>query len=80
MIKVFSSGDITKAVLVRDGLAERGIEADILNPNPADHTITGQGDPAVWITNDEDFDSARAVIEKLTATLCSPSAIVGPNG
>lgn len=71
MKRVFSSIEISEAVLVRDALLRQNIEATIENQY-AGTVIPAFRPPAeVWIGNDADFQSAREIVKATIARLDS---------
>ncbi len=74
MKKIFSSTEVSEAMLVHDALLHQGIEASIPNEHASYTTITGVLIPAeVWIRADDEFDRAAAVVKEALSTLRDPS-------
>ena len=70
MLKVFSSNELSETVLVRDALHHAGFAATIQNQHSGRSAIPGFRPPAeVWVTRDQDYDSAREIVVATIATL-----------
>ena len=74
MLKVFSSTEITEAVLVRDALQHHGVEATTLNTFSGGSAVPEFRPPVeIWITRDWDFERARRLVVEAVATLDAKS-------
>lgn len=70
MLKVFSSNELSETVLVRDALQHAGYDATIQNKHSGRSAVPGFRPPAeVWVTRDQDYESARKIVVDTIATL-----------
>ncbi len=65
---IFSSTEVSEAMLVHDTLLHQGIEASIPNKHASYTTITGVP-IEVWIRADDEFERATAVVKEALTTL-----------
>lgn len=70
MRKVFSSNEVSEIVLVRDALAQHGIEVKVLNEFSGTSAVPGFRPPAeLWVARDKDYESALKVVAETVATI-----------
>lgn len=74
MKRVFSTLEISEAILVRDALLQAGIEAMIENQNTSFSAIPGLRAPAeIWIRDDGRFEAARKIVTQTVTAIDDPS-------
>ena len=72
MRKVFSSNEVSETTLVRDALAQHGVAVTIQNEHSGHSAVPAFRPPAeVWVSRDEDYESARQIVVETMKTLNS---------
>ena len=74
MRKVFSSNEISETVLVRDALVHHGLAVTVQNEHSGRSAVPAFRPPAeIWISHDDDYESARRIVVDTISTLHSKS-------
>ncbi len=66
-MRVYEAQDVIEAQLVLDVLLEGGLSAELRNVNLIGSYPEVPVRPEIWLTRPEDFDAARALIDKFEA-------------
>ena len=78
MIRLYRAANLPEAHLIKDLLAQEGIESFVFNENAQ----SGAGQlplteiyPEVWVAKDRDLANARSVVQRFEKSATSPAAV-----